>query len=232
MAARLIAKGVKPAVIHIDAPWAHDDAVRYDVTARETFRLEHRVSDKFVVMYSGNHSPCHPLDTLMHAALAVREDARLHFMFIGGGSEHGKVKLFASEHGLANVTCLPYQPLSQLSGSLSAADLHVVAMGEPFVGMVHPCKVYNILTLGLPWLALAPAECHLGDLAAKLNEVRYARHVAHGDLERMKLTLREAADIGALLPSEELRALGSAFSMSVLRPCLVSVVEEAGVAKR
>ena len=231
MAHRLLAKGVRPEVIHIDAPWAHDEAVRYDEQARRAFREAHSIHDKFVVMYSGNHSPCHPLDTLMDAALALRDDARLHFLFVGGGSEHGKVKRFAAEQGLTNVTCLPYQPMAQLSGSLSAADLHVVAMGAPFVGMVHPCKVYNILTLGLPWLALAPATCHLADLAGQLNDECYARHVTQGDVEAMKRTLLAAADVGPLPPSAELQALAAHFSMSVLRPRFVRVVEEAAIAK-
>ena len=38
---------------------------------------------------------------------------------------------------------LPYQPLQKLSASLSAADLQVAVMGEKFVGIVHPCKIYK-----------------------------------------------------------------------------------------
>jgi hypothetical protein len=48
---------------------------------------------------------------------------------------------------LSTIHCLPYQPLDQLAGSLSAADLHVVVMGNVFVGLVHPCKIYNILSV-------------------------------------------------------------------------------------
>ena len=50
--------------------------------------------------------------------------------------------------GLRNVLCLPYQPIEKLSGSLSAADLHVVVMGDQYVGIVHPCKIYNVLAVG------------------------------------------------------------------------------------
>jgi len=47
----------------------------------------------------------------------------------------------------ANVLCLPYQPLNQLAASLSAADAHAVVMGEAMLGLVHPCKIYNILAV-------------------------------------------------------------------------------------
>ena len=227
MAQRLRAKGVPEQRIHVDAPWSHDDAVRYDVPARDAFRAKHGLTGKFVVMYSGNHSPCHPLDTLLNAAerLAARED--VHFAFIGGGSEFAKVKRFVAERGLKNVLTLPYQPLDQLAGSLSSADLHVVVMGEPFVGIVHPCKIYNILALGLPFLGIGPEASHLTDLAARLDAPGYARLAAHGDADGVVRQISEAADRGPLLPSDALRALGAGYSMQALRPRFVGVVESA-----
>lgn len=227
MADRLRAKGVRDEVIHTDAPWSHDDAVRYDVAARAAFRAEHGVKDKFVVMYSGNHSPCHPLDTIMQAALQLKADTTIHFMFVGGGSEHGRVKAFAREHALTNITCLPYQPLEKLSGSLSAADLHLVVMGGPFVGIVHPCKIYNILSLGLPWMAVCPPECHLTDLAARLPDRNYALTVAHGETEQTRRLIVEAAKRGSLAPSDDLRRLAAAFAQGPLRRRFVGVVESA-----
>ena len=125
-----------------------DLAVHFDAAGRAKFRAAHGLTDKFVVMYSGNHSPVHPLTTLLAAAQRLASDPRYVFCFVGGGSEHPKVKTFAAQHGLKNILCLPYQPLAELAGSLSAADLHVVVMGDPFVGTIHPCKIYNILTVG------------------------------------------------------------------------------------
>ena len=87
-------------------------------------------------MYAGNHSPCHPLDTLLEAVLRLKSDERFAFCFIGGGSEQGTVRKFAEFHNLSNVLCLPYVDISELAGCLSAADLHTVVMGDGFVGIV------------------------------------------------------------------------------------------------
>jgi hypothetical protein len=114
-------------------------------------------------MYSGNHSPCHPLDTLLDAARKLETRPDVVFCFVGGGSEQAKVRASA----LSNVKCLPYQPLDELSHSLSAADLHVVVMGEKFVGIVHPCKVYNILAVGAPVLYIGPEPSHVTDIASQ-----------------------------------------------------------------
>ncbi|MDB6120341.1 MAG: hypothetical protein JWO08_4122 [Verrucomicrobiaceae bacterium] len=228
MAARLEAKGVPRPIIHVDAPWSHDDTVQYDAGAREAFRAQHGLTGKFVVMYSGNHSPCHPLDTLLEAARDLAAAEQIHFMFIGGGSEFTKVKAFKVRHDLANITTLPYQPLDQLSASLSSADLHVVVMGTPFVGIVHPCKIYNILSLGLPFLGIGPAECHLTDLASRITDRRYTNMADHGDIAGLTNILQTVAERGPLPPSAELQKLGSEFSSSVLRPRLVDLIAECG----
>jgi colanic acid biosynthesis glycosyl transferase WcaI len=228
MARRVREKGVAADAIHTDAPWSQDNVVIYNVEDRERFRCAHGLVGKFVVMYSGNHSPCHPLDTLLAAARELQSQPEFAFLFVGGGSEQAKVLRYQEEHGLRNVTVLPYQPLSELSGSLSAADLHVVVMGERFVGMVHPCKIYNVLALGLPHLCIRPEGSHLRDLAARLPDARYSRQVSNGDVDGLVKQLREAAQLGALPPSQDLRNLAAEFSIHALLPRMIQVIEEAG----
>lgn len=227
MADRLQAKGVSPEVIHTDAPWSHDQAIQYDVAARDAFRAEHGLTGKFVVMYSGNHSPCHPLDAVLAAADQLKGEAKLHFLFVGGGSEFKKVQAFAKEKDLQNITCLPYQPMEKLSGSLSAADLHLVVMGDPFVGIVHPCKIYNILTLGIPFLFVGPDQSHGADLARRLCAPLHARMARNGDVPGIVRQIQEAMALGPQPVSEAARALGAEFSHSVLCPRLVRVIEQA-----
>ena len=138
---RIVDKGILSEKVVVAPLWSHDGEVQFDSNARERFREAHGLSGKFVVMHAGNHSPCHPLDTLVQAAQRLRDDPNVVFCFIGGGSEMARLQqLSALVPRAANVLCLPYQALDQLSGVLSAADLHVVVMGNRFVGIVHPCK--------------------------------------------------------------------------------------------
>ena len=182
MKERVVAKGVDATRVAIVPPWSHDEEVVYSAAGREAFRQQHGFADRFVVMYSGNHSPCHPLDTLLDAARSLPEIA---FCFVGGGSEQAKVR----EAGLSNVKCLPYQPLNELSNSLSAADLHVVVMGEEFVGIVHPCKVYNILSIGAPVLYIGPEPSHITDIASQHGRFFMCRH---GDADAVVKAIAEA----------------------------------------
>jgi glycosyltransferase involved in cell wall biosynthesis len=185
---RVLAKGAKAERVTIIPPWSLDDAVAFSAEGREAFRRRHGLEDRFVVMYSGNHSPCHPLDTLLEAARNLKDCSEIVFCFVGGGSEQKKVNAFASRHGINNVKVLPYQPLDELSGSLSAGDLHVVVMGEKFVGIVHPCKIYNVMSVGAPVLYIGPQASHVADLAAQHAEIVLTSHGdVSGVMERVLL---------------------------------------------
>lgn len=186
MAKRVADKGVDPTRIAILPPWSHDQQVHYDPEGRERFRELHHLTGKFVVMYSGNHSPCHSLKTLLEAARRLASRPDIAFCFVGGGAEFEKVKAFREAHGLKNIVMVPYQPLSQLSASLSAADLHTVVMGDAFVGIVHTCKVYNIRTLGIPYLYIGPPRSHV----TELDPTYSARH---GDVDAVVRHIRTAA---------------------------------------
>jgi glycosyltransferase involved in cell wall biosynthesis len=218
---RVLAKGAEPRRVTVIPPWAHDDAVSFSVAGREVFRQKHGLMDRFVVMYSGNHSPCHPLDTLLKAALTLRTREDLVFCFIGGGSEHAKVKEFAVRHSLGNVVCLPYQPLRELSHSLSAADLHVVVMGDAFVGIVHPCKIYNIISIGTPALYIGPRPSHVTDIASEGARVLLAQH---GDVNGVVAKILQASE-EALKWNRRPSADLSEFSKQTLLPQLVSAIE-------
>lgn len=226
MRARVEAKGIAPEKIAVIAPWSHDDAVRYDAAGRAAFRGKHGLTDQFVVMYSGNHSPCHPLDTLLAAAKALAGEPEFAFLFVGGGSEFAQVQRFAAEHRLENILCLPYQPLAQLAGSLSAADLHVVVMGDPFVGTIHPCKIYNILTVGAPLLYIGPAASHVSEILAALGGGEQCHSARHGDVAAVVASIRRGASTGGRLGGPQVEAVAAEFGMAVLLPKLVAVLEQ------
>lgn len=214
MAERIVAKGVPQWKITVIPPWSHDDAVFRDPDGREEFRREFHLEGKFVVMYSGNHSPCHPLDTVLAAAERLRDRADIAFCFVGGGSEFRKVRDFARSANLQNVHSIPYQPLDKLAASLSAADLHLVVMGNPFVGIVHPCKVYNIRRVGIPFLYIGPEPCHVTELAP-------AAHFPHGDVDGVVKFLSAIA-ANPILARMDSRG---EFSQEALLPRMVDAIE-------
>jgi colanic acid biosynthesis glycosyl transferase WcaI len=221
MKQRIQAKGIKEAKIKVIPPWSHDEYVRFDRAGREEFRERYSLTQKFVVMYSGNHSPCHPLDTLLLAAERLANRDEVIFCLVGGGSEFRKVRQELFRRGVRNILCIPYQPIEKLSASLSAADLHIVLMGDPFVGIVHPCKIYNILAVGRPFLYVGPQESHLGDILAKAPGLGYAHR--HGDVDQIVASIKAACVQRGNIPSGP---IAEQFSCRRLMPEMVRAIEE------
>ena len=181
--------------ITILPPWpleSHLEPVAHDANP---FRAQHHLKDKFVFMYSGNMSLASPLTTLLQAALRLRQHSTLHFMFIGGGLGRNEVEALLQEHRPPNITLLPYQPLEQLRYSLSAADVHLVTLGNEMVGIIHPCKVYGALAVTRPILFCGPSPSHIADLIA---HHALGWHVQHGDVEECARLMEQIASLPRL----------------------------------
>lgn len=164
---RLTAKLDVPDKITVIPPWAHDDILEPIAHSDNPFRKQHSLDGKFVLMYSGNHTEANPLTSILQAAVEMQGRDNLVFAFIGGGTGKAEVRQTIADHNPANILDLPYQPLDQIRYSLSAADVHLVTVGDGVVGIVHPCKVYGAMAVARPILLVGPNPCHASDLIAK-----------------------------------------------------------------
>ena len=183
-------------------PWPHETFVEPIAHDDNPFRKQHGLDGKFVIMYSGNHSPSNPLDTLLRAAERLKGDDDIRFLFVGGGIGKKDVEKFVRDHDLTNCLCLPYQPLEQLRYSLSSADVHVVSLGDNMVGIIHPCKVYGAMAVGRPVLFFGPRPSHISDL---LERHGFGVHVSHGDVDGAIEAIRKLRDT----PREKLAEMGA-----------------------
>ncbi|MCA9293111.1 MAG: glycosyltransferase family 4 protein [Phycisphaerales bacterium] len=211
-------------------PWPHEEPEAPLAHADNNFRKEHKLDDKFVVMYSGNHGFATPVDTMLKAAEALEDEPRIQFMFVGGGVRKKEIDAALQERARPNVRSLPYQPMETLRHSLSAADLHLVAMEARVVGINHPCKIYGAMAVGRPILLLGPNPCHASDILAE-SEVSFGAAVEPDDAEGMVREIRRISALGA----DELARMGATassliagkYSKSSLRGRFCDIIEAA-----
>lgn len=201
MAERLLAKRDVKSKMSVMPPWPHEDELEVVRHEDNKFRKAQNLDGKFVVMYSGNHGYSTPVTTVLQAALKLQERTDIEFMFIGGGVGKKEVEATIAEHKPSNIRSLPYQPLSEIKYSLSAADVHVVTIGDAVVGIVHPCKVYGAMAVARPILLVAPDPCHVSDL---IQKYKIGWHIPHGDVDRAVETIKQIA----ATPKAELEAMG------------------------
>ena len=184
------------------------------------FRHEHKLEDRFVVMYSGNFGLAHPFESMLGAVEQLQSSLpQVLFLFVGDGPRLGWVREQTEQRELRNVRFLPFQPAEQLRQSLAAADLHLASMRAELCGLVVPSKVYGVLAAGRPCVFLGPEESEAaqlilqhgcGSVLAKATGARLASCLAQwvNHPER----LREASQRATALSDQlKVTAAGGAF---------------------
>lgn len=201
MAERLRCKPGAPAHIEVLPPWPHAEPASDVAHESNPWRRAQAPGESRVVMYSGNHSLAHPLDTLLRAALRLGSGAGVEFLFVGSGLGKRAIDAAIARERPTHIRSLPYQPLDILHLSLAAADVHAVAVGDESVGISHPCKIYGAMAVGRPILLFGPERCHATEI---MNGSAIGWRVAHNDIEAAVAALRA---IGAA-PRERLAEMG------------------------
>ncbi len=118
---------------------------------RNSYRSDHGLGDRTVVMYAGNVGFSQPLDLMLEAARELRERDDVVFVINGGGS--ARLGLEQRAAGLDNVVFVDFQPSERLPEVLAAADVHVIALKKGLARASVPSKLYSILAAGRPTIA-------------------------------------------------------------------------------
>jgi len=189
MCSLLVKSGVSAEVIRVIPNWV--DTTRVEpVKVDNRFRDRHGLDDRFVVMYSGNMGLCQQLDNVLLAAGQLQDRSDVIFVLIGDGASKTRLQKWARERQLTNVRFLDYQPRSELSASLSAADIHLVPLDPRVTRCLMPSKLYGILASATPLVAIAPKACELARISEE-HEVGFV--VEPEDPDALADTLRWCA---------------------------------------
>ncbi|HCD31931.1 MAG TPA: glycosyltransferase WbuB, partial [Phycisphaerales bacterium] len=163
MADRLRDKGVKQNRL-IEIPvWGHE----LQEADPSELRKELGLTDKTVIMYSGNAGLIHTFDALCQAAVQLRDDDQYVFLFVGGGKRIDEIKAFAEKEKLSNIIVRGYFPREQLAQSLRLADVHLITLRDGMQGVAVPCKLYGIMAASKPCLFIGPEHCETADAIGK-----------------------------------------------------------------
>ena len=127
-------------------------------------------------MYSGNQTFINPLESFLKIAKKLDSDNRFKCIIIGNGNLHQKIIEYKYKFNLKNLLILDYLPIKDIKFSLNSANLHVVTLGNKMKGIIHPCKIYNLIVLKKPILYFGPKESHISDIIRKFKIGLSFRH--------------------------------------------------------
>jgi hypothetical protein len=74
-------------------------------------------------------------------------------------------------------------------------------MGDAFVGIISPSKIYNILAVGLPVLYIGPAQSHVTELFCTLDPIPRFYPAENSDVSMVVQQVLKAKDQGFSYPS-------------------------------
>jgi glycosyltransferase involved in cell wall biosynthesis len=117
-----------------------------------SFRTEHLLADKFVVLYAGAHGMSNDLGVVLDAArLLERNRPRVRIVFLGDGKEKANLEQQAQRLNLTNVLFLPPVPKNEMALALAGADA-CLAILKPIdeYKTTYPNKVFDYMAAGRP----------------------------------------------------------------------------------
>lgn len=179
---KAVAQYVAEDKVKIVYNWAHNEHIRPIDKKENVFLTDLKLQDKFIVLYSGNMGMTHDIDVLVDVADRLKENEKIHFLFIGEGAKKAVVEEKVARYGLKNCSVLPYQPLEVLPYSMGAADLAVVTTDAKQSGLSVPSKTYTYLATGAALLCLAEENTELARLT---RERKIGRCFVSQDLGRI-----------------------------------------------
>jgi colanic acid biosynthesis glycosyl transferase WcaI len=156
----LLAKGVPDAKLSVMPVWADPDVVR-PMPKENSFRKQHDLAGKFVVMYAGTLGYTSNLDDVLAAAELITDDESIQFVIVGDGVKKASLESQAIEKDLKNVLFLPFQPRESFSEMLAAADMSLVTLNSNSSHSSLPSKTFNIMASARPILAITPSESEI-----------------------------------------------------------------------
>lgn len=164
-----VAKYVDPSNISIVYNWSHNERMVPVKKDENPFLKEHGLSDKFIILYSGNMGMTHDIDVMVDVANELKKEDDIRFLFIGEGGKKKLVEKKIEEYGLQNCIVMPYQDKDVLPYSMGAADIGVVTTASEQTGLSIPSKVNAYMSVGSILLCLADPKSELGRMVNNNN---------------------------------------------------------------
>jgi len=153
---RILAQGVSADRIEVIPVWVDGNEITPTPRAENPLEAELGLAGKFVVAYIGNAGLAHDFDALLEAMRELKNDPRIYFLFVGDGPQRARIEAYAREHDIKNFSYRDYYPRERINSVYGLADVHVVTLGAPFVGIAIPTKCYVSMATAKPVLFIGP----------------------------------------------------------------------------
>jgi glycosyltransferase involved in cell wall biosynthesis len=138
------------------------------------------LENKFVVLYSGNMARFHEFDTILNAALKLKDHPDIRFVFVGDGYHKKTILSFIERYLLLNCQMHDYVARDDLPDLLALGDVGLVSLLDGFEGLSVPSKTFGLMAAGVPVLGVLPRDSEIAHL---VSEYHAGYVVSSGDVD-------------------------------------------------
>ena len=151
-----------------------------------------------ILLYSGNYSVAHDIETVIEGLIRHHRggNGRFGLWLSASGKNVASIEQRLRRANVP-VACTQPVPLENLPALLAAADVHLITLRNQFSGIVLPSKVYACIASGRPILFVGPESSDVHLLCRQARSITYER-VEPGDsdgfagaIERLRLAVSD-----------------------------------------
>lgn len=162
------AKGIQEEKIDIVTNWA-DSNITYKKAVTEDFYSKYNLNDKFNILYTGNISKVHAIDTIVNVARKMVDNKKVKFTFIGNGSNKDYLEKVIEKENLDNIQLFDYVFGEEYNNLLNCADVFITTLQKGIEGLGVPSKTYTYMSVGKPLIAIMSDKSEIGSMVNKYD---------------------------------------------------------------
>jgi colanic acid biosynthesis glycosyl transferase WcaI len=118
--------------------------------------------DSFILGYFGNVGFLQDWDLLIEGLIELNESQSIDLLIIGGGGEFERLQELSLEYNF--LTVMPYKTKRELNTYINLIDAHVIAMTPASDEDGLPSKIFSILGIGVPIIAITNEQSPMSEI--------------------------------------------------------------------
>jgi len=196
---KIAARGIPEEKIAVVYNWA--DLTGRTVSSNEDLRRVLGLEDKFIFLFAGNFGQAQGLSVFLNTADKLRQETKIHFIFLGDGIEKEKLQNIAAQKNLSNVSFVNTVPADEVFNYYALADVlisHLIPY--PHREAAIPSKTQGYMASGKPIISAVA-----GATAEIITHANCGWNVEPNNAEAMAKAVFTAMET----PPEELNNLGA-----------------------
>ena len=185
--------------------------------ANNPFAVEHHLTDKFVVLYSGKMGVVHNIELILAASQQLKQYSEIKFVFIGNGPKYEVVKRIMAENNSPNILLLPLQQEEMFPFSIACGDIGIVSQEASMPHLFMPSKTYSMMACGEAIIGIGSEH---DDLKCLIERTNVGFNISRKDviyLANCILKLYDNCEMLNSFKSNARRIAESEYSISVMQ---------------